>query len=81
MEIRQVQYFVAVAEERNFTRAAQRLTMTQPALSRAIRALERDLGAPLLDRTPQGVALTPVGEVMLDEGRALLARAADLTAR
>ncbi|WP_416973051.1 LysR family transcriptional regulator [Streptomyces sp. 4F14] len=81
MEIRQVQYFVAVAEERNFTRAAHRLAMTQPALSRAIRALERDLGAPLLDRTPQGVTLTPVGEVMLDEGRALLARAADLTAR
>ncbi|MFF0163414.1 LysR family transcriptional regulator [Streptomyces sp. NPDC005263] len=51
VEIRQVEYFVAVAEELSFTRAAQRLSMTQPALSRAIRALEKNVGAALLVRT------------------------------
>ncbi|MET9080719.1 LysR family transcriptional regulator [Streptomyces sp. NPDC004237] len=81
VEIRQVQYFIAVAEELNFTRAAQRLAMTQPALSRAIRALEKSFGAELLVRTPQGVALTAVGQVMLDEGRSLVARVADMTSR
>ncbi|UCM89254.1 LysR family transcriptional regulator [Streptomyces marincola] len=81
IELRQVRYFVAVAEERNVTRAAHRLAMTQPALSRAIRALERDVGAPLLMRTPQGVDLTEAGRVMLHEGRALLAAAADTAAR
>ncbi|MET9089337.1 LysR family transcriptional regulator [Streptomyces sp. NPDC004237] len=79
VEIRQVQYFIAVAEELNFTRAAQRLAMTQPALSRAIRALERNIGAALLVRTPQGVALTSAGRVMLDEGRSLMAQAAEMT--
>ncbi|MGW0707592.1 LysR family transcriptional regulator [Streptomyces sp. NPDC002643] len=81
VEIRQVQYFVAVAEELSFTRAAQRLSMTQPALSRAVRALEKDVGAVLLVRTPQGVALTAAGRAMLDEGRSLMARVADMTAR
>ncbi|MFC8511842.1 LysR family transcriptional regulator [Streptomyces sp. NPDC057257] len=81
VEIRQVEYFVAVAEELSFTRAAQRLSMTQPALSRAIRALEKNVGGALLVRTPHGVTLTAAGRAMLDEGRSLLARVADLTSR
>jgi DNA-binding transcriptional LysR family regulator len=81
VEIRQVQYFIAVAEELNFTRAAQRLSMTQPALSRAVRALEKNVGAALLVRTPQGVALTDAGQVMLDGGRSLVAQVADTTSR
>ena len=81
VEIRQVRYFVAVAEELSFTRAAQRLAMTQPALSRAIRALEKNVGAALLVRTPQGVTLTDAGQVMLDEGRSLVAGVADMTSR
>lgn len=81
VEIRQVRYFVAVAEELSFTRAAQRLAMTQPALSRAIRALERTVGATLLVRTPQGVTLTAAGRAMLNEGRSLVAGMADMTSR
>ncbi|MDR7275617.1 LysR family transcriptional regulator [Catenuloplanes atrovinosus] len=81
VEIRQVGYFVAVAEELNFTRAAQRLNMTQPALSRAVRAVERSVGGPLLTRTAQGLTLTPAGQVMLTEGRALLSQSAHLLAR
>ncbi len=70
-----LRYFVAVAEERHFGRAAVRLQMTQPPLSRAIRQLEADLGCVLLDRSPTGAALTPAGTVLLDEARTLLARA------
>ncbi|MFC8230219.1 LysR family transcriptional regulator [Streptomyces sp. NPDC057287] len=81
VEIRQVHYFVAVAEEGNFTRAAQRLAMTQPALSRAILALERTMGATLLLRTPKGVTLTAAGHAMLDEGRSLLAQAGNVSSR
>ncbi|MET8870386.1 LysR family transcriptional regulator [Nonomuraea sp. NPDC004580] len=72
VEIRQLRYFIAVAEERNFTRAAERLLMTQPALSRAIRALEREVGAELLVRSPGDVGLTPAGRVLLAEARALV---------
>ncbi|MBL1290874.1 LysR family transcriptional regulator [Streptomyces sp. For3] len=81
VEIRQVHYFIAVAEEGNFTRAAQRLAMTQPALSRAVLALERTLGATLLLRTPKGVTLTAAGHAMLEEGRTLLAQAGNVTSR
>ncbi|MFF2137271.1 LysR family transcriptional regulator [Streptomyces sp. NPDC058193] len=81
VEIRQVHYFVAVAEEGNFTRAAERLTMTQPALSRAILALEKTVGATLFLRTPKGVTLTAAGSAMLDEGRSLLAQAGNVTSR
>lgn len=70
-----MRYFVAVAEERHFGRAATRLHMSQPPLSRAIKRLEADAGALLFARTPTGVTLTPVGEVLLDEARALLAHA------
>ncbi|MFJ8862429.1 LysR family transcriptional regulator [Streptomyces sp. NPDC102451] len=81
VEIRQVHYFIAVAEEGNFTRAAQRLAMTQPALSRAVLALERTMGTTLLLRTPKGVTLTAAGHAMLEEGRSLLAQAGNVTSR
>ena len=74
MDLRLLRYFVAVAEERHFGRAAARLHMSQPPLSRAVRALEADLGATLLDRSPAGVRLTEAGAVLLDEARALLER-------
>ncbi|MFI9650184.1 LysR family transcriptional regulator [Streptomyces sp. NPDC052040] len=72
MEIRELRYFVAVAEELHFGKAAQRLGMAQPPLSRAITQLERRLGVPLLERTSRKVALTEAGAVLLAEGRAIL---------
>lgn len=73
METRELRYFVAVAEESHIGRAAERLGMAQPPLSRAIAQLERRLGADLFVRTPRGVALTGAGETLLREGRAALA--------
>jgi DNA-binding transcriptional LysR family regulator len=72
VETRELRYFVAVAEELHFGRAAQRLGIAQPPLSRAIQQLERRLGAALLERTSRGVALTDAGSVLLREGRAAL---------
>lgn len=72
VETRELRYFVAVAEELHFGRAAQRLGMAQPPLSRAISQLERRLGACLLDRTNRSVTLTEAGAVLLHEGRAAL---------
>ncbi|WP_416563487.1 LysR family transcriptional regulator [Nocardia testacea] len=72
METRELRYFVAVAEELHFGRAAQRLAMAQPPLSRAIQQLERRLGVVLLHRTPRAIALTAAGSVLLREARVVL---------
>jgi DNA-binding transcriptional LysR family regulator len=72
LETRQLRYFVAVAEEQHFGRAAQRLGMAQPPLSRAIRDLERQLGVQLLVRTTRQVALTEAGETLLTDARVAL---------
>jgi DNA-binding transcriptional LysR family regulator len=72
LEVRELRYFVAVAEELNFGRAAQRLGIAQPPLSRAIRRLEAALGVVLLERTTRRVTLTPAGVVLLRQGRAAL---------
>jgi DNA-binding transcriptional LysR family regulator len=69
IELRELRYFITVAEELNFTRAAVRLGMAQPPLSAAISKLERKLGVGLLERTSRRVALTPAGVVLLEQGR------------
>ncbi|MCT9624823.1 LysR family transcriptional regulator [Pseudarthrobacter equi] len=72
METRHLKYFIAVAEERHFGRAAQRLHMAQPPLSQQIRQLEEQLGTVLLLRTTRKVELTPAGQLLLDRGRRLV---------
>ena len=79
LDLRLVRYFTVVAEHRHFGRAAEALHVAQPSLSRQIRHLEQQLGARLLDRTPQGSRLTEAGEVFLPLARALL-RSADQAA-
>src|SRR5205085_5151187 len=75
MELRQLRYFVAVAEEGNISRAAQKIFLTQPALSRQIKTLEDEIGQCLLTREAHSIQLTPAGEVLLHEARELLERA------
>ncbi|MDB6154507.1 MAG: Transcriptional regulator, LysR family [Chthoniobacteraceae bacterium] len=77
MELRHLRYFVAVAEEENVTRAAARLHVSQPAVSRQIRDLEDHLGVTLLERSAKAVRLTEAGRVFLAEARAVLDRAAE----
>jgi DNA-binding transcriptional LysR family regulator len=71
-ELRRLRYFLAVARERNFTRAAERLHIAQPALSRQVRLLEEELGVELVRRTTHTFALTEAGELLLERGSALL---------
>src|SRR5262245_970675 len=77
MELRQLAYFVAVAEERNFTRAAQRIPIAQPAISQQIRRLETELGERLFLRGRRATALTPAGQALLPHARAALQATAD----
>lgn len=72
MELRQLRYFQSVAEELSFSKAAQKLRIAQPALSRAVKDLEMELGAELLARTKRSVKLTPAGAVLLHEAGVLL---------
>ena len=75
MELRHLRYFVAIAEERSFTRAAERLWVAQPSLSTQVRRLEAELGVKLLERHPRGVEPTPAGELFLARARVALAAA------
>jgi LysR family transcriptional regulator, benzoate and cis,cis-muconate-responsive activator of ben and cat genes len=75
MELRQLRYFIAVAEEGNISRAAKKMFLTQPALSRKIKALEEEIGQCLLERQAHSIRLTPVGEAMVREARELLQHA------
>jgi DNA-binding transcriptional LysR family regulator len=77
-DLRRLQYFVAVARERNFTRAAERLHVAQPALSRQVRLLEQELGVELLHRTTHEFELTEAGEFLLERGPELLGAADEL---
>src|SRR6185369_11615858 len=75
MELRHLRYFVAVAEEQNVTRAAARLHVSQPPLSRQIRDLEDELGVALFEHSAKAVRLTEAGRVFLTEARAVVQRA------
>lgn len=81
MELRQLRYFVAVAEEANISRAAKKIFLTQPALSRQIKALEEEIGQCLLERQAHSIRLTPAGEALLGEARELLQHAGQVVER
>ncbi|MEJ2852150.1 MULTISPECIES: LysR family transcriptional regulator [unclassified Saccharothrix] len=74
VHLRDLRYFLAVAEERSFTRAAGRLFVAQPTLSKQVRRLEAELRTPLFERDRHGVSLTPAGEALVPHARALLGR-------
>jgi DNA-binding transcriptional LysR family regulator len=73
VSLSQIRYFVTVAEEGNVGRAAQRLYVAQPAVSRQILALEDEIGTPLFSRIPRGMSLLPPGRIFLEHARAILA--------
>ena len=75
MELRQLEYLIAVAEEANFTRAAERVRISQPGISAQIRQLEHELGAQLIDRSGRRASLTAAGEAVLEHARAALVAA------
>src|SRR5258707_9907231 len=75
VNLRQLEYFVVIAEEGSFTRASERLLVAQPSLSQQIGALERELGGLLLERLPRGVRLTMAGQSFLPEARAAISHA------
>jgi LysR family hydrogen peroxide-inducible transcriptional activator len=77
MEIHQLRYFVAVADEGNFSRAAAKVRVAQPSLSQQIRKLEAELGQPLFDRLPRSVVLTEAGRCLLEYARQILASIGD----
>ncbi|MCV7015503.1 LysR family transcriptional regulator [Mycolicibacterium madagascariense] len=77
MELRALEYFVAVAEEESFTRAAVRCHVTQPSISQQIQSLERELGEQLFERLPRGIRLSPGGRVLLEHAKRALEAAAE----
>src|ERR1700716_3493379 len=78
MELRHLRYFLAVGEALSFTKAAARLRVAQPALSRQVQDLEDEIGVDLLRRSPRGVTLTAEGRLFLEEARELLKRTDDI---
>jgi len=80
VSLAQIRYFVAVAEEGNVGRAAEKLHVAQPPLSRQIQALEAEIGTPLFVRTPRGMRLLPSGEAFLHRARRILSAVDEATA-
>jgi DNA-binding transcriptional LysR family regulator len=80
VSLAQIRYFVAVAEEGNVGRAAEKLHVAQPPLSRQIQALEAEIGTPLFVRTPRGMRLLPSGEAFLHRARHILSAVDEATA-
>src|SRR5689334_22785962 len=81
MEMRQLRYFVAVGEEQHYGRAAQRLRVAQPALSRQIQNLEEEIGVELFERLPRGVKIADAGKLFLNAARRTLQEVNDATVR
>src|SRR6478672_1862884 len=81
MELRHLRYFVAVGEEQHYGRAARRVRVAQPALSRQIHDLEEELGFKLFDRLPRGVKISAAGKLFLEDARRILQQVNEETAR
>src|SRR5579862_6491269 len=81
MELRHLRYFAVVGEEQHYGRAAKRLRVAQPALSRQIQELEREIGFHLFDRLPRGVKISEAGKLFLNDARRILQEVTDATAR
>src|ERR1700682_3046123 len=81
MELRHLRYFVAIGEEQHYGRAARRLRVAQPALSRQIQDLEEELGFTLFDRLPRGVKLSSAGKLFLEDARRILQEVSEATLR